>query len=143
MIRKVIVLATACLILKGAREDGSLRCRGRNTGTAGLGVPTRLGLNGGLRCRRSLGKYSGASTAAAPSTMPGTKATSSKAAPAAIVSPQIMYRFITCPNVERSRLALQHAKCNIAAKHDSYNGHEEDAPAFRAGAGRRGQSSIF
>src|SRR5277367_5765076 len=84
MIRKVMVLATACLIPSLAGAASNVLMPGCRAGSPGR--PTAES-NSGCRRRRSLGKYFGkylgASTAAPPITRPGISATSNKATPAA------------------------------------------------------------
>src|SRR5262249_33674163 len=92
MIRKVMVLAIACLIPKpaGAPAGAVTSCRsarGRRT----------VEPNGGRR-RRSLVRYLGTSTAAPPITRPGINAASNKAAPASIDSPTVTYSFMATPS---------------------------------------------
>ena len=89
MIRKVMVLANACLIANlGRVASGALTSARSGKGTADIIRRRTVELNSGCRRRRSLGRRLGAnlgaSTAAPPITMPGISATSNKATPAAI-----------------------------------------------------------
>jgi len=69
MIRKVMVLATACLMANppGAAAGALTACR-LGGGAFGLGDRRTLEPNSGLKPRRSFGRYLGASTAAPPIT---------------------------------------------------------------------------
>jgi hypothetical protein len=77
--RKVMVLATACLIARRGRASFAL-----GAATAGLILLLTAVLNSGRRRRRRSGQTLGASTAAPPIARPGIKAASKRAAPAAI-----------------------------------------------------------
>src|SRR5262244_73036 len=90
MIRNVMVFATARLTPnpRGAGSGASRSARGvgvlgSHTASTADWIP-----------RRNLGRYAGASTAAAPITIPGISAASNNAAPAAIVRPAVRYRFM-------------------------------------------------
>src|SRR5208337_4325154 len=95
MIRKVMVLAIACLIAnRVGMASGALTCVRPGRGKTGSVRGRTVELKSGCRRRRSLGrylgakylgaKYLGANTAAPPINMPGISATSNKAPPAAI-----------------------------------------------------------
>src|SRR5215831_9312700 len=96
MMRKVMVLAIACLIPNraGAAGGAARSCRFMRTPLdAFLGALRRraVGPNSGRRPRCT---YLGASTTAPPIKMPGINAASNKAAPASTDSPTVTYAFM-------------------------------------------------
>src|SRR3984893_5490919 len=93
MIRKVMVLANACLIANlGRAASGALTPGRSGRGTVDIIRRRTVELNSGCRrrpsLRRRLGANLGASTAAPPITMPGISATSNNAAPA-VITPMV------------------------------------------------------
>jgi hypothetical protein len=99
MIRKVMVLAIACPIPSfGSNSVKGGSCSARDSGAAG---PFRSRPAAPWRRRRGLPRNRGASTATPPIRMPGTSATSSKAAPASTVSPTATTCFIAMSSGRR------------------------------------------
>jgi hypothetical protein len=94
MMRKVMVLAIACLIPSRAGAVALTSCRSRRGAVRAFRRRRPVVPNSGCRPRRSVGRYLGASTAAPPITRPGISAASSRAAPASIVSPTVTYVFM-------------------------------------------------
>src|SRR5258708_5231053 len=95
MIRKVMVLAIACLMPKraGAAGGAASSCRFAG-GPGGASRGGAVGPNGGRGPRGGLGGYLGASPTAPPINMPGINAASNKAAPASTDSPTVTYDFM-------------------------------------------------